>query len=273
MKRVPIIFNLVETDFQERCRKAIISDARKFSLFQFVFSLLNPKLRTIVIVGDARKVEFLLIGFFASSTVIVDDGAFSVAILRSKSLKDWLLDWKRRALFRIITTLRRNNMNFYSIFVDRDIIHSGFNFYPLEVKIDVKSTVRSRHPLFLGQPLIEMGIVNVEYYNNLLQKVAGNHKTVYYYPHRNECDNRGKVYPSNFIKVERKEDVLDYLMNITHPVYYGFYSTALFVLANVLDDEVFSLRLENDMISAKHRDSVNSIYADIFEAKIAQFVQ
>lgn len=247
-------------------------NARKFRFSHFIYSILNPRLKTTVIVGDARKVEYLLIGLFAGSTVIVDDGAFSIAILRSKSIKDWLLDWKRRLLFRIITALR-GNIKYYSIFVENNIAHSGFNFHPAELKIDVNSTVKVGHPLFLGQPLVEMGIVNVEHYNILLQKVAEKHKTVYYYPHRNEVEYSKKVYPSNFIEIERNQDVLDYLINITHPLYYGFYSTALFIIANIMDSEVISIRLENDMILGKNRESVSAIYSDIFKANISQFIE
>jgi hypothetical protein len=135
-----------------------------------------------------------------------------------------------------------NSVSFFTFFNLKKELGVGcltHSFDNLREKVDPK--LRSEYVIFLGQPLVDRGYVELEVYRRCVEDVSFRHPelSIYYIPHRAESDHLIKnIADIGNVEILVANSCIEWFLikNKEYPSYaYGFTSTALVTLPKIFE--------------------------------------
>lgn len=204
----------INTYFQEYSAKNLVSNYEEFVQYSWLKLLFQlPRIRNVVLIGDVRDVNSLLLMILAKRIIIVDDGMVSLSLRADSEDFRWVRFRLKRFILARIWKSRFKEISVRSILV----------------KSEKEPSTRlqcSDRVLVVGSNLVECGVVTEISYKNALSKVFDKYPGAEYYPHRGEVK---KYWQGAYIR--RTNDLLEYIGDsLDFGLVIGFNSTALYVL-------------------------------------------
>ena len=235
----------INTYFQENSAQKLVPNYEEFVQYHWSkFFCQLSRIRNVVLVGDVRDKDSLLLMILAKRIIIVDDGMVSLSL--RKDSKDFL--WVRYRLKRFVLKRIWKSTN------------KEISVRSILVKNDIESSSRlvsSERVLVVGSDLVECGIVSESNYTRALLKVLEKYPEAEYYPHRGET----KEYWQG-VYIQRTNDLLEYIGDsFDCGLVIGFNSTALFVLKQTYRD----LRIEFVNFDSENLLNHQDIYRNAIE--------
>lgn len=259
-----ICISVLDSPFQSRCAKSLGVDfdfEYDFSSSSLLFSCLKvfaitstvrAKGLDVLVLGDLRSWCQILAAYLWSpkKLVVVDDGMFSLALFDAFESGVFTNSKAKNFILKIIIKAfnRKNMLTFHTVFAESDSAvkakRNGYDIRLLTFDTDNKldTDVDLSKVLFIGQDLVELGIISHKKYLMALKAVAQETEALQaqliYYPHRAEKAENLKLLESqvpNFCVAKREMPIEDYMLLMTkRPIkVYTFYSTAIFVISRL----------------------------------------
>lgn len=211
-----------------------------------------------VFIGDFRGFQMLHIANYLSAeeVYLVDDGISTVSYdnyIQFKSIQKTLSKLKHRAFFY---KTKQINYNFFTIY-DMKEKRKVFNNYDFINTYKSNSEVKDEI-FFIGQPLVKLGIVSKEYYQENLKKIIDLHRNekLVYVMHRIEDEAYIKELSHQFgFDYRRFDDLLE--LEMIRAVYLPktfatFYSSALFSMSQLFKNlDYIAYRIDTKEIKYK----------------------
>jgi hypothetical protein len=205
-----------------------------------------------IFIGDFEDITHIcLLNYFSNEKTnryILDDGNKTIlgylnSFRISKMLYLRSTNWKvKYTILSLVINQRRlfKNAIVYSIFTPNNKITQTFIFNDLSKLVNNHIQKEAKQAVcIIGSPYVNMGVISESRYIEMLNNIKLNHKdlTFYYIPHRKESKkfilslkDIGIVGVENNTSIE----VLFMFSNWGPRFVYGFGSTALFSLSNIL---------------------------------------
>ncbi|OFX37855.1 MAG: hypothetical protein A2X08_06070 [Bacteroidetes bacterium GWA2_32_17] len=163
--------------------------------------LKNKKICSLIIGNyTGLLTNYVLQNFKTKEVIVVDDGlgTLKIAKYRKREIQTninhfWFHD-KNKPIIRKLFGIRNivhPNITFFSIYnikvpVNDTLLLNKFDFLKSDQKFEISDNV-----YIIGQPVVEVGIIDINSYLNYLRKITDNYNsnTVFYIPHRRENEN------------------------------------------------------------------------------------
>ena len=259
--------DLSETYLQRTCSNSLPLKIERLSFFDCFLHKVD-----CLIIGDIRKISHILLFFFFKKIVIVDDGMITVSVIKSDKNFLFIKGIIKRTLIKFILNFNNKKIDYYTIFLKKEFFNKEIklNFIPNKIIHDDLISKSVDSVLLVGMDLVELGIVGIKYYQNLISEIIKKNGSIYYYPHRNETiihNIEGLVY------LERKYNIEKFILKETRfSKIISFYSTTLVLLShfNLSDISFNFIRIENDEIK-KYKEIINNSYKYIESIGIEEY--
>ena len=220
-----------------------------------------------IFVGEYRSDHVNhMVNFLNSEDIyLLDDGLAQLNY--KKQFKNIPIKVKiRRVIYKLLSyKLKKINYTFFTIFdiEERRVIKHQFEFFHSNIKTKkIKNTI-----YFIGQPLVELGIVDRKNYKNMLGYIIDSYKNLkfIYILHRRENINNIKKLSVELdfeYKILENLIELEMIQSSTIPSHFAtFYSTAIVTLPYFLSNLEYKVfKIDKKIIPKSFQNSIDDTY-------------
>lgn len=249
------VLDLTETYLQKTCSNSLPFTIERVSILNYFTKNVNT-----LIIGDIRKLSHIFLCFFFKKIILVDDGMITVSIIKSDENLLFINSFLKREIIKFVLRFNNKKIDCYTIFLKKELFNKEIkiNFKPNTISSDYMISKHVNSVLIVGMDLVELDIIEIDYYHRLISSIIKKNGKVYYYPHRNETI---KHRISGLIYLERKSNIEKYILNeVRYNNIISFYSTTLVILDQfkLKDVKLNFIRLEDNEIKKFHKIIHNS---------------
>lgn len=222
-----------------------------------------------IFVGEYRSdhVNHIVNYFQNINIYLVDDGLAQVSYHKEMSQQSLKVKIRRLVYKAIFYKLSRIKYIFYTIYdiENEHIIKNSYSFF--KAQISNKKVKKSIY--FIGQPLVELGMVSDDTYKNEIKKIIhfyGDKKFIYILHRRENIENIKKI--SSQLNFEYKEfnNLIELEMINSKKIpsdFATFFSTAIVTLPHFIKESRYqSFKIQDRYIEKKFLSGISDTYLE-----------
>ena len=223
-----------------------------------------------IFVGEYRSDHVNhIVNFFKNKNIyLLDDGLAQVSYHKEISNESFKVKIKRLIYSLLLYKLAKIKYTFFTIFdiKNEKVIKNRYGFF----KKYIQDKEVGNSVYFIGQPLVELNIINEDDYKKELSKIINfySNKKFIYILHRREDEKRTKKLSIELNFEYKVFDNLIELEMITSKIvpsdFATFYSTAIVTLPSFISEVEYRVfRTKNEMIHQKFVENISNTYKEL----------
>jgi len=223
-----------------------------------------------IFVGEYRSdhVNHIVNTLRNSNIYLLDDGLAQLNYHKEMAQEPYKVKLRRVIYKFLLYKLKPLSYTFFTIFdiKNEKVIKNDFNFF--KKYIGNKNIEESVY--FIGQPLVELGILNKENHKKELVKIINFYrgkKFIYILHRREEPNNIKKLSKELNFEYKEFDNLIELEMinaSIVPSAFATFYSTAIVTLPSfILETEYRVFRSSNEIINKKFINNISAVYIEL----------